>query len=149
MPHTWMQRKGISGETVWSHPEGVVWTRTSPRIPPGNTVCASSRWRRCGSTWPPGGRGLRGDDVGGVVGDLEGDGDVGLGGEVVDLVGEDGVEPRRRDEASERGDSKRVGRRGWRGNSGREIGDEGGVWCGDGMFIQLNFRSAIYHMLTF
>lgn len=35
--------------------------------------------------------GASGDDVGGVVGDLEGDGDVGLGGEVVDLIGEDGV----------------------------------------------------------
>jgi hypothetical protein len=33
-----------------------------------------------------------GGDVGGVVGDLEGDRDVRLGGEVVDLVGEDGVE---------------------------------------------------------
>uniref|UniRef100_A0A804PTD2 Uncharacterized protein n=1 Tax=Zea mays TaxID=4577 RepID=A0A804PTD2_MAIZE len=34
----------------------------------------------------------RGGDVGGVVGDLEGDGDVRLRGEVVDLVGGDGVE---------------------------------------------------------
>lgn len=37
--------------------------------------------------------GAGGDDVGGVVGYLEGDGDVRLSGEVVDLVGEDGVEP--------------------------------------------------------
>ena len=34
----------------------------------------------------------RGGDVGGVVGDLEGDGDVRLRGEVVDLVGANGVE---------------------------------------------------------
>lgn len=37
--------------------------------------------------------GAGGDDVGSVVRDFEGDGDMGLGGEVVDLVGEDGVEP--------------------------------------------------------
>ena len=42
--------------------------------------------------------GAGGDDVGRVVGDLEGDGDVGLSGEVVDLVGLDHVEP-----AAERG----------------------------------------------
>ena len=36
----------------------------------------------------------RGGDVGGVVGDLEGDGDVQLRGEVVDLVGANGVERR-------------------------------------------------------
>ena len=40
--------------------------------------------------------GAGGDDVGGVVWDLEGDCDVGLGCEVVDLVGEDNVEPARR-----------------------------------------------------
>ncbi|THU44176.1 hypothetical protein C4D60_Mb02t04650 [Musa balbisiana] len=34
-----------------------------------------------------------GDDIGGVVGDLEGDGNVGLGGEVVDLIGEESVDP--------------------------------------------------------
>lgn len=33
------------------------------------------------------------NNVGGVIGDLEGDGDVRLGGEIVDLVGADGVEP--------------------------------------------------------
>lgn len=37
--------------------------------------------------------GSGGDDVGGVIGDLKGDGDVGLRGEVVHLVGEDDVEP--------------------------------------------------------
>lgn len=37
--------------------------------------------------------GAGGDDVGSVIRDLEGDGDVGLGGEVVNLVGENNVEP--------------------------------------------------------
>ncbi|KAL6982827.1 hypothetical protein U1Q18_016220 [Sarracenia purpurea var. burkii] len=37
--------------------------------------------------------GASGDDVSSVLGDLERDGDVGLGGEIVDLVGEDGVDP--------------------------------------------------------
>jgi len=43
-------------------------------------------------------QGAGGDDVGGVVGDLEGNGNVRLGGEVVDLVGKNSVEP-----AAERG----------------------------------------------
>lgn len=34
-----------------------------------------------------------GHHIGGVIGDLEGDGDVGLGSEVVDLVRGDGVDP--------------------------------------------------------
>lgn len=48
--------------------------------------------------------GAGGHDVGGVVRDLERDGDVRLGGEVVDLVGRDGVEP-----AAERGGVGEVG----------------------------------------
>ncbi|PON39167.1 LOW QUALITY PROTEIN: hypothetical protein PanWU01x14_306780 [Parasponia andersonii] len=45
-----------------------------------------------------------GDHVRGVVRDFEGDGDVGLGGQVVDLVGENNVEP-----AAERGGIGEVG----------------------------------------
>lgn len=48
--------------------------------------------------------GAGGDDIGGVIRDLEGDRDVRLGGEVVDLVGEDRVDP-----AAERGGVGKVG----------------------------------------
>lgn len=37
--------------------------------------------------------GARGHHIGGVIRDLEGNGDVGLGSKVVDLVGGDGVDP--------------------------------------------------------
>lgn len=55
-------------------------------------------------TGPAGGRDVRSDcfeeaegtgshHIGGIVGDFEGNGDVGLRGQIVDLVGANGVEP--------------------------------------------------------
>ncbi|KAL4388217.1 hypothetical protein GQ457_09G009760 [Hibiscus cannabinus] len=48
--------------------------------------------------------GSAGHHVGGVIGDFEGDGHVGLCGQIVDLVGSDGVEP-----ATKRGSVGEVG----------------------------------------